>query len=45
LGKVWRIDLATNKKMYELFSDSDEVYRIPGTNVEIIATSSKQIAT
>ena len=45
LGKVWRIDLATNKKMYELFSDSDEVYRIPGTNIEIIATSSKEVTT
>ena len=27
------------KKMYELFSDSDEVYRVPRTNTEIIATS------
>jgi hypothetical protein len=25
--------------MYELFSDSDEVYRVPRTNTEIIATS------
>jgi hypothetical protein len=25
--------------MYELFSDSDKIYRIPGTNTEIIATS------
>lgn len=41
LGKIWRIDLATNKKMYQLFNDSDEVYRIPGTDIEIIATSNK----
>ena len=41
LGKLWRIDLATNKKMYQLFSDSDEVYRVPGTDIEIIATSNK----
>ena len=39
LGKLWRIDPKTNKKMYELFSDSDEVYRVPRTNTEIIATS------
>lgn len=41
LGKIWRIDLATNKKMYQLFNDTDEVYRVPGTDVEIIATSNK----
>lgn len=38
-GKLWRIDPKTNKKMYELFSDSDKIYKIPGTNTEIIATS------
>ena len=41
LGRVWRIDLKTNKKMYEMFSQDDEVYRIPGTDVEIIVTSNK----
>lgn len=40
LGQIWRIDPATNKRMYQLFSDSDEVYRITGTNTEIILTSS-----
>ena len=39
-GTVWRIDLSTNKKMYQLYSESDEVYRIPGTDTEIILTSS-----
>ena len=43
LGQIWRYDLETNKKLYQLFSDKDEVYRIPGTDVEIILTSSKQI--
>lgn len=41
LGKIWRVDLATNKKMYQLFNDTDEVYRVPGTDIEIIATSNK----
>ena len=40
LGQIWRIDPATNKRMYQLFSDTDEVYRINGTNTEIILTSS-----
>lgn len=40
LGKVWRIDPVTNKKMYQLYSMDDSVYRIPGTNTEIILTSS-----
>ena len=40
LGKVWRIDPTTNKKMYQLYNLNDSVYRIPGTNTEIILTSS-----
>lgn len=42
-GNVWRYDLETNEKMYQLFDDSDEVYRVPGTDVEIIATSPKKV--
>lgn len=38
LGRIWRIDLSTNKRMYQLFSSNDEVYRIPGTDTEIIVT-------
>ena len=41
LGRIWRVDLSTNKKMYQLFKDTDEIYRIPGTNTEIIVTSQK----
>ena len=41
LGNVWRYDLETDKKMYQLFNDKDEVYRISGTNVEIIVTHPK----
>lgn len=43
-GKVWRMDLMTGKKMYQLFHESDEVYRIPGTDVEIILTSTKKVS-
>ena len=42
-GKIWRIDLMTGKRMYQLFHESDEVYRIPGTDVEIILTSTKKV--
>lgn len=39
LGRIWRIDPSTNKKMYQLFDNSDEVYRVVGTDIEIILTS------
>lgn len=42
-GNVWRIDLATNQKMYRLHSEHDEVYRLPGTECEVILTSGTNI--
>ena len=42
-GNVWRIDLATNQKMYRLHSANDEVYRLPGTDCEVILTSGTSI--
>lgn len=42
-GNVWRIDLATNQKMYRLHSENDEVYRLPGTECEVILTSGTTI--
>ena len=41
-GKVWRIDPITNEKLYALFSSDDKVYKVPNSNVEIIATSRKE---
>lgn len=38
LGKLWRIDPITNKKLYQLFSENDEVYKTRN-GVEIILTS------
>jgi hypothetical protein len=41
-GKLWRMDPVTFKKMYILSSNEDEVYRIPGTNIEILAYKIQQ---
>lgn len=38
LGKLWRVDPITNKKLYQLFSSDDEVYKTRN-GVEIILTS------
>ena len=43
LGQVWRMDLVSGKKMYQLFDENDEVYRIPETGVEIILTSTNKV--
>lgn len=42
-GQLWRMDLLTGQKMYQLFSDQDKVYRVPGTDVEIILTSTQKL--
>ena len=39
LGNVWRMDLETNQRMYRLHSPNDEVYKLPGTDCEVILTS------
>lgn len=42
-GNIWRYDLRTGQKLYQMFDASDEVYRIKGTDIEIIVTSSKKL--
>lgn len=42
-GQVWRMDLVTGQKMYQLFSEHDKVYRVPGTDTEIILTSTQKV--
>lgn len=41
-GKLWRKDLLTKENIHELYDNSDKVYRIKGTDIEIITTNSDE---